>query len=99
MKPLFTVFFLFCDCLSDVFSPKCVSVSSNLFTSYAAAKIDSQLQEGQRHNNNINKDLNADKIRSRLQHMQLELSSALHSLRSTTLTLNPEVSNNKLLSS
>ncbi|KAK9063415.1 hypothetical protein SSX86_017285 [Deinandra increscens subsp. villosa] len=60
-----------------------------------AAKIDSQLKERQTHNkdnsNNSNKDLNPDKIRSRLQHMQLELSSAVHSLRSTTLTLNPEL--------
>ncbi|KAI3817595.1 hypothetical protein L1987_11390 [Smallanthus sonchifolius] len=60
-------------------------------TTDVAANIDSRLQERQRHNNNNNKDLNADKIRSRLQHMQLELSSAIHSLRSSTLTLNPEV--------
>ncbi|KAI3730957.1 hypothetical protein L1987_62138 [Smallanthus sonchifolius] len=60
-------------------------------TTDVAAKIDSRLQERQRYNNNNNKDLNADKIRSRLQHMQLELSSAIHSLRSSTRTLNPEV--------
>ncbi|KAM0014747.1 putative AMP-activated kinase, glycogen-binding protein [Helianthus debilis subsp. tardiflorus] len=60
-------------------------------STHVAANIDSQLQERQRHNNNNNKDLSPDKIRSRLQHMQLELTSAIHSLRSKTQTLNSEV--------
>ncbi|KAI7734570.1 hypothetical protein M8C21_009822 [Ambrosia artemisiifolia] len=53
-----------------------------------ATKIDSQLKERREHNS---KDLNLDKIRSRLQQMQLELSSAIHSLRSKNRTLNSAV--------
>ncbi|XP_024991784.1 protein PTST homolog 2, chloroplastic-like [Cynara cardunculus var. scolymus] len=49
-----------------------------------AIQRDSQLQE--RH-----QEINPDQIRSRLQDMQLELSSALRSLRSKSQTLNSEV--------
>jgi hypothetical protein len=68
-------------------------------STHAAAEIDCGKEDSQDEMQQLH-EISPYHIRSRLQHMELELSSALHSLRSkSSHTLNSEVSNCFLLSS
>ncbi|PWA50560.1 cyclomaltodextrinase [Artemisia annua] len=82
--------------VADKSTPR--EVSTTYFSDFQAAEIDYGKEDSHDKIQQLH-EISPDHIRSRLQHMELELSSALHSLRSKSLTLNSEVSNCFLLSS